>query len=161
MAYFIRDCFNPSSSAIRSASAIALAKCPQRTAYISIYCPSMLVSISCLGSPCTVDVRTSRNFFVCSSIVFSQTVRVEYSLSSESPVSHSGVVSSASARPLIIIVLVGSTPPASYLWIVDLFTPIRLPSSGIVRFNSVRRSFTRSPTCFAVNVISFFKVFTS
>ena len=113
------------------------------------------------GSPFTTVDTVSMYFLICSSKSFSQSVLLSYSLSSERPVSHSGVVSSASASPLIIIVLFGSTPSASYLCIVDLFTPIRLPSSGIVRFNSVRRSFTRSPTCFAVNVISFFKVYTS
>ncbi|EDM50212.1 hypothetical protein EUBVEN_02864 [Eubacterium ventriosum ATCC 27560] len=52
---------------------------------------------------------------ICSSISLAHKVRLSYSLSSESPVSHSGVVRSASASPLIIIVRFGSTPSASYL----------------------------------------------
>lgn len=60
---------------------------------------------------------------MCFSISIWHRVLELYSFSLDSPVSHSGVVRSASASPLIIMVRLGSTPSVSYRWMVDLVYP--------------------------------------
>ena len=62
---------------------------------------------------------------------------------------------------LIYPKVVGSSLGLPALWVLAAVTvgdvykrqPTRLPSSGMVMFNSVRRSLILLPTCFAVNVV--------